>query len=86
MDRQIVRETAGRVMRSEEMAADERETAAEFLRRNPALGNPHVVRCGWCHITTMLFRDEEIGAFARAAQGWRCISCNELAASQEVRL
>ena len=85
MDRQIVRETAGRVLRSEEMAASERENAAEFLRQNPALGNPHMVRCGWCHVMTMLFRDEDAGAFARTPHGWRCTACNEYAASQEVR-
>jgi len=35
MDRQIVRETAERVLRNDEMAASELENAAEFLRQNP---------------------------------------------------
>lgn len=85
MDRQIVRETAGRMLRSEDLAESEREKAAEFLRENAALGNPHMVRCDWCHETTMLFRDEDRGAFTRTVRGWRCNTCDENAASQEVK-
>lgn len=85
MDRQIIRETAGRVLRSEGLAASERENAAEFLRANPTLGNPHMVRCDWCHETTMLFRDEDLGGFTRTLRGWRCTACDEHARSQEVR-
>jgi hypothetical protein len=85
MDRQIIRDTAGKVFRSDELAANEKETAAELLRSNPTFGNPHMVRCNWCHETTMLFRDEDQGAFKRTARGWRCTKCDEHAASQEVR-
>jgi hypothetical protein len=85
MNRTTVRDTAGRMFRSEDLAGSERENAAEFLRANPALGNPHMVRCPWCHETTMLFRDEDIGAFTRSGRGWRCTKCNEHAASQEVK-
>ncbi len=85
MDRQVVRETAGRVLRSDDLAGSEREQAAAFLRENPALGNPHMVRCSWCHVTTMLFRDEDLGGFTRTRHGWRCTNCDEHAASQEVR-
>ena len=85
IDRQIIRDTAGRVFRSDDLAAMEKENAAEFLRENPALGNPHMVRCPWCHATTMLFRDEDLGSFTRSGRGWRCDKCNEHAASQEVK-
>ena len=85
MDRQIIRETAGRVARSEDLTGTEKEDAAEFLRENPALGNPHLVRCDWCHATRMLFRDEDMGAFTRAGRGWRCNTCGESSRSQEVR-
>jgi Cysteine-rich small domain len=85
MDRQVIRETAGRVHRSEDLTGSEKELAAEFLRENPALGNPHMVRCDWCYEKTMLFRDEDMGTFTRTRHGWRCTACNEFAASQEVR-
>ncbi|HEY8183377.1 MAG TPA: hypothetical protein VII32_14135 [Thermoanaerobaculia bacterium] len=85
MDRQTIRDTAGRVHRSDELATDEKENAADFLRANPTLGNPHVVRCDWCHETSVLFRDEDRGAFTRAGRGWRCNTCSNHAASQEVR-
>lgn len=83
--RQIVRKTAGKVLRSEELVADEREVAAAILRDNPAFGNPHVVRCDWCHQTRMLFRDENDGPFRLTERGWRCEPCDMRAASQEVR-
>jgi len=83
--RQAIRMTAGKLNRSEELIADERETAAAMLRANPEFGNPHVVRCSWCHETRTLFRDENDGPFERTAHGWRCESCNISAASQEVK-
>ena len=83
--RDIVRKTAGKVLRSEELIAGEKQTAAAILRANPAFGNPHVVRCGWCHETRTLFRDESDGPFMLIANGWRCEPCNTRAASQEVR-
>jgi len=81
----MIRVTAGRMLRSDDLATNEREAASAFLRENPALGNPHMVRCDWCHETTMLFRDEDKGAFTRTPRGWRCTTCNNHAANQEVR-
>lgn len=83
--RQVVRMTAGKVLRSEDLIADEKEVAAEILKANPEFGNPHVVRCGFCHATRTLFRDENDAPFARAGYGWVCEVCNIRAASQEVR-
>lgn len=83
--RQTVRTTAGKVLRSEELLTGEKEAAAGILRANPALGNPHVVRCGWCRETRTLFRDENDGPFRLTARGWRCETCDSAAASQEVR-
>lgn len=83
--RQVVRATAGKILRSEDLVADEKEAAVRILRANPAFGNPHVVRCDWCHETRMLFRDESDGPFRLTAHGWRCEPCNARAASQEVR-
>jgi hypothetical protein len=85
MDRQMIRDTAGRMHRSDDLARNEKEAVAEFLRANPTLGNPHMVRCDWCHETTVLFRDEDQGVFTRTPRGWRCTTCNDHAASQEVR-
>ncbi len=85
--RQVVRLTAGKVLRSEELSLGEREAAAGILRANPELGNPHIVRCDWCHETRMLFRDENDAPFTRTiatTQGWLCQSCDVRAASQEV--
>ena len=84
--RQEVRLTAGKVQRSEELIPGEKEAAASFLRANPQFGNPHVVRCDWCHETRTLFRDENDAPFARTAYGWLCQSCDVRAASQEVKL
>ena len=83
--RQAVRTTAGKVLRSEDLMAGEREAAAGFLRANPVFGNPHVVRCGWCRETRTLFRDESEAPFKLTARGWFCETCNVNAASQEVR-
>ena len=85
MDRQTIRDTAGRVSRSDDLATNEKEKVAEFLRANPTLGNPHMVRCDWCHEAMVLFRDEDTSAFIRTARGWRCTTCDDHAASQEVR-
>ena len=81
----MVRDTAGRMFRSDDLAVNEKRDAAEYLRANPAIGNPHMVRCSWCHQSTMLFRDEDKGAFTRTLRGWICTACNEHAANQEVR-
>lgn len=83
--RQSVRITAGKVLRSEDLIADEKERAAKILRENPALGNPHVVRCDSCRETRTLFRDEDDGPFKVAPHGWRCEPCDVRASSQEVR-
>ena len=85
MNRQTVRTTAGKILRSDDLIADEKEVAAGILRAYPELGNPHVVRCDWCRETRTLFRDEDEGPFKRTGHGWRCEPCNARAASQEVR-
>jgi len=85
MDRQVVRDTAGRMFRSEDLDPNERETSAALLRENPAIGLPHMVRCNWCHQMKVLFRDEDLGVFERTRRGWRCKKCDEHASSQEVR-
>jgi hypothetical protein len=84
--RQNIRTTAGKVLRSEDLAADERQVAADFVRANPDLGNPHVVRCPWCHETRTLFRDESDTPFRLTTHGWFCEPCDVSASSQEVRL
>jgi hypothetical protein len=83
--RQVVRATAGKMLRSDDLIADEKEVAAGFLRANPDLGNPHVVRCDWCRETRTLFRDENIAPFKRTGHSWICETCNVRAASQEVK-
>jgi len=83
--RQIVRLTAGKVLRSDLLIADEKEVAARILRDNPHFGNPHVVLCNWCHETRTLFRDESEGPFQAMPHGWWCKSCDVRAASQEVK-
>jgi hypothetical protein len=85
MTRQLVRMTAGRVLRSEDLAFNEKQIAADILRTNPEFGNPHVVRCDWCHETRTLFRDENDGPFKLTAHGWSCEPCDVRAASQEVK-
>lgn len=77
--------TAGKVLRSDEMIGDEKEVASGILRANPELGNPHIVRCAWCHETRTLFRDENEGPFKLTTRGWRCESCDVSATSQEIR-
>lgn len=83
--RQSIRTTAGKVLRSEDLIGDEKAEAARELRANPALGNPHVVRCDFCHETRTLFRDENDGPFRLTERGWRCLPCDMRASSQEVR-
>lgn len=85
MTRQIVRTTAGKMLRSDDLVADEKDVATAILRANPELGNPHVVRCPWCHQTRTLFRDENDGPFKLTAHGWLCESCDVGASSQEVK-
>jgi hypothetical protein len=85
MTRQIVRTTAGKMLRSDDLVADEKAIATAILRENPTFGNPHVVRCDWCRETRTLFRDESEGPFVLTSHGWRCEPCNVRAASQEVR-
>lgn len=84
--RQAVRTTAGKVLRSNDLIAGEREAAADILRANPEFGNPHVVRCDWCRETRTLFRDESDGPFKLTAHGWFCESCDAPAASQEIKI
>lgn len=71
--------------RSDALVADEKEVAKAILEANPDFGNPHVVRCDWCHATRTLFRDENEAPFKRTAHGWLCEACTERAASQEVK-
>jgi hypothetical protein len=85
VSRQVVRATATKVLRSEDLIADEKEVAAGILRANPDFGNPHVVKCDWCHETRTLFRDENEGPFKLTVRGWLCEPCNVRAASQEIR-
>lgn len=85
MHRQTVRTTAGKVLRSDDLIADEKQVAANLLIANPELGNPHVVRCDWCRETRTLFRDESEGPFKLTEHGWLCEPCDVRASSQEVR-
>lgn len=83
--RQAVRTTAGKVLRSDDLVDDEKEEARAILKANPEFGNPHVVRCDWCHETRTLFRDENDGPFKLTERGWLCEPCNVRAASQEIK-
>ncbi len=85
MTRLAVRTTAGKLLRSEDLIDGERDIAVAILRANPEFGNPHVVRCPWCHETRTLFRDENEAPFRLTAHGWLCEACDVRAASQEVR-
>lgn len=86
MNRQVIRMTATKVLRSEDLTADEKEVAAGMLRANPGVGNPHAVRCDWCHESRTLFRDENEGPFKLTIHGWLCEPCNTRAASQEIKV
>jgi hypothetical protein len=83
--RQIVRTTAGRVLRGDDLADGEKTAAAGILLANPEYGNPHAVRCDWCRETRTLFRDEEDGPFRIIPRGWHCEPCDIRASSQEIR-
>lgn len=85
MSRQAVRTTAGKLLRSDDLIEGEKDFALEVLRANPEFGNPHIVRCDWCHQTRTLFRDENEDPFTLTQRGWVCTSCNERASSQEIR-
>ena len=85
-ERGVVMATAAKVLHSGELNTGEQAHAAAILSANPHLGNPHVVRCHWCHATRMLFRNESDDAFTQTAGGWLCGPCDTRAASQEIRL
>ncbi|MCU1231651.1 MAG: hypothetical protein JWO97_4535 [Acidobacteria bacterium] len=85
MTRQAVRTTAGKMLRSDDLVDGEKQAATDILRANPTFGNPHVVRCDWCHETRTLFRDENEAPFKLTSHGWLCEACDVRAASQEVR-
>lgn len=85
MSRQVVRTTAGKILRSDDLIADEKEVAVGILQANPHFGNPHVVRCDWCRETRTLFRDESEPPFKLTSHGWLCETCNVRAASQEIK-
>ena len=85
MTRQIVRLTANKILRSDDLVAGEKDIAVSILHANPEYGNPHVVRCGWCNETRTLFRDESDGPFTPNARGWLCEHCEVRAASQEIK-
>src|SRR5258708_36837392 len=55
LTRQIVRATAEKVLRSDDLIADEKEPPASLLRANPAFRNPPVLRCDSAHETKTLF-------------------------------
>jgi len=84
--RLIVRSTAEKVLRSDDLVGDEREVAAAILRDNPSFGNPHAVLCNWCHEKRTLFRDENEGPFRLTPHGWLCEPCDERASNQEIKL
>ncbi|HEY0372404.1 MAG TPA: hypothetical protein VGD79_10405 [Thermoanaerobaculia bacterium] len=85
MIRQVVRTTAGKILRSDDLIDGEREIAIGILHGNPEFGNPHAVRCGWCHESRTLFRDENEPPFKLTARGWLCVTCDVSAASQEIQ-
>ena len=83
--REIVRVTAGKLLRSDDLLAGERAAAAGILLANPSFGYPHIVHCAWCRESRTLFRDESEAPFERTASGWRCKSCDVAAASQVIK-
>jgi hypothetical protein len=85
MTRQLVRTTASKLLRSDDLIADEKAVAAGILLADPTLGFPHAVRCDWCRETRTLFRDESDGPFKLTEHGWRCETCNTRAASQVIK-
>lgn len=85
MNRRAVRTTAGKMLRSDDLIAGEKENAAAILLANPEFGNPHAVRCDWCKETRTLFRDESDGPFKLTDHGWLCERCNARAMNQEIK-
>lgn len=85
MEREIIRLTAGKMLRSDELEENEKAIARALLRANVEFGNPHIVRCTWCQKMKMLFQDEDDADFKRLGRGWRCDTCREPATSQEVK-
>jgi hypothetical protein len=83
--RQIVRTTAAKILRSDDLIAGEKEAAIVLLRAHPEIGNAHAVRCDWCRETRTLFADEEDGPFVLATRGWKCSACSVNASSQEIK-
>ena len=85
MKRQVVRDTAEKVLRSDDMIGDEKQVAAAILLAHPLVGYPFAVRCDWCHEKRTLFRDESEPPFVLTGNGWVCETCEMNAASQEIR-
>ena len=83
--RQSVRIAAGKVLRSDFLSPEEKESAVRILGAHPFLGNPHAVRCNWCNESRTLFFDESDGPFQRAGHGWLCQPCDVHASSQEIK-
>lgn len=84
--RQTVRLTAGKILRSDDLATGEKKIAEDILRANPEMGNPHAVRCDWCGESRTLFRDEDEAPFRIIARGWHCEPCDIRASSQEIKV
>jgi hypothetical protein len=84
-ERDAVRVTARKLLRSEDLVGDERAVATAIVKSNPAIGNPHVVRCPWCRETRTLFSDESEAPLERIDHGWHCRVCDVRASSQEVK-
>lgn len=83
--RQTVRTAAEKMLRSDTMAAGEKEAAVRILQAHPEFGNPHAVRCDWCRASRTLFRDEDDAPFKLTPHGWLCEACDVRAASQEIK-
>lgn len=84
-DRDAVRVTARKMLRSDDLLNGEKETAAGILQANPAFGNPFGVQCDWCHEKRMMFRDENEAPFKLTDHGWLCVPCDVRAAIQEIK-
>jgi hypothetical protein len=84
--RQVIRRVAAKLLRSADFDPGEKEIAAGILRANPAFGNPLAVRCERCHESRTLFRDENEAPFELAEGGWRCVTCDQRATCQEIKL
>lgn len=84
-DRDVVRVTARKMLRSDDLVGAEKETAAGILKANPAFGNPFGVQCDWCHEKRMMFRDENEAPFTLTDHGWLCVPCDVRASVQEIK-